>query len=205
VRSSPVACPAFPRLGVETNAEWYGRAPVDGAGSHAAVDRIPLTLGFGNFASGDVTALIIEDRAALSPLFQRTLTDQAPRVPGAQMLFLYADLNPDGTLRVTKAGVRRVVELTKAGIVVMAMPVSDEGMKATLARPGPKSANLVFTVDRKGAAFPKFFCILFERMRSRGEDMLSAWVELQPQGGTGQSQGPELVMLPEGGRMAFPK
>jgi hypothetical protein len=166
--------------------------------------KIPLTLGLGNFASGDVTALMNEDRAALSPLFQRTLTDQAPRLSGAHVLFLYADLNPDGTLPGTKSGVRRVVELTKAGIVVVAMPVSGESMKATLALPGPKSANLVFTVDRKGAAFPKFFRDLFERMR-RGEDMLSAWIELAPQGPVpSQANLPEMFLLPEGGKLAFP-
>jgi hypothetical protein len=38
--------------------------------------------------------------------------------------------------------------------------------------PGPKTANLVFTVDRKGPAFAGFFRALFERMRD-GEDMLA--------------------------------
>jgi hypothetical protein len=68
--------------------------------------------------------------------------------------------------------------------------------------PGPKTANLVFTVDRKGPAFAGFFRALFERMRD-GEDMLQAWVELSPQAPMERDENPELVLLPEGGAIAF--
>ena len=68
--------------------------------------------------------------------------------------------------------------------------------------PGPKIANLVFTLNRKGPAFAGFFRALFERMRD-GEDMLQAWVELAPQGPMETDDNPELVLLPEGGAIAF--
>jgi hypothetical protein len=66
--------------------------------------------------------------------------------------------------------------------------------------PGPKTANLVFTVDRKGPAFAGFFRALFERMRD-GEDMLQAWVELSPQAPMERDENPELVLLPA--RLAY--
>ncbi len=68
--------------------------------------------------------------------------------------------------------------------------------------PGPKTANLVFTLDRKGPAFTGFFHALFERMRD-GEDLLQAWVELAPQAPMETDDNPELVLLPEGGAIAF--
>ena len=67
---------------------------------------------------------------------------------------------------------------------------------------GSKTANLVFTLDRKGPAFAGFFRALFERMRD-GENMLQAWVELAPQRPMQTDDNPELVLLPEGGGIAF--
>ena len=185
------------------------------AGAQPSVDRpsasidesqkIPLTLGFANFAGDEVVPLVNEDSVALSPLFKRTLSYQAPQLPGAHVLFLYVHLGPDGTIGGTKAGVRRVVELTQAGIVIVASPNSGESIKATTDLPGPKSANLVFTLDRKGPAFPRFFRSLLELMR-RGQDMLAAWVELAPQGPVPSAEtNPELILLPEAGNLAFPK
>jgi hypothetical protein len=69
--------------------------------------------------------------------------------------------------------------------------------------PGPATANLIFTLDRIGAAFARFFCALFERMR-RSEDMLYAWVELAPQAPMDANYNPELVLLPEAGAITFP-
>lgn len=68
--------------------------------------------------------------------------------------------------------------------------------------PDQKLPIWFFTLDRKGPAFAGFFCALFERMRD-GENMLEAWVELAPQGPTETDNNPELVLLPEGGAIAF--
>ena len=61
--------------------------------------------------------------------------------------------------------------------------------------PGPKPANLVFTLDRKGPAFAAFFTVLFESMRD-AEDMLQAWVELAPQAQMETNNNPELYCCP---------
>jgi hypothetical protein len=53
-------------------------------------------------------------------------------------------------------------------------------LKNAMSLSGPQKANLVFTLDRKGHAFAKFFHALFDRMRG-GENLLEAWVELAPQ------------------------
>jgi hypothetical protein len=121
------------------------------------------------------------------------------------VLFVYARLNPDGTMRGTKsAGIRQVVEATKASIVVVASENSVDSINKTAAMPGPKSANLVFTLNRNGAGFATFFRRLFERMRD-GKDMLLAWVDLAPQGPVQDPTLPATIVLPEAGRLAFPK
>ncbi len=169
-----------------------------------ANDQIPSTLGFANLAGDDAVSLVNQDKAALAPLFRRVAVPALTKIPAADVLFLYAYLNPDGTMRGTKSGVRQVVELTKAAIVVVALPNSKESISKALALPGPKTANLAFTLDRKGANFPTFFRRLFERMRS-GQDMLLAWVELAPQGPTQSPDLPATILVTEGGRLVFRK
>jgi hypothetical protein len=167
--------------------------------------KIPLTLGFANLGGSELASVVDEDRAALAPLFVRADLASPHQLPAAPVLFLYARFDPDGTVRGTKLGVRQIAQLTKAGIVVVASPNTGDSIKAALGLPGPKSANLVFTLDRKGPDFAMFFRRLFERMR-QGEDMLLAWVELAPQGpGPSEIRAPETILLPERGRVAFPK
>jgi hypothetical protein len=128
-------------------------------------------------------------------------------VPTTRILFLYAHLNDDGTIRGTdKLGVRQVVEMAKAAIVVVASPNSGESIKNAAAAPGPRSANLVFTFDRNKAGFARFFRALFARMRD-GEEMAMAWVKLAPQGGpdAARSTAPVTMFLPEAGALRFPK
>jgi hypothetical protein len=173
--------------------------------SIALGQQIALTLGLANLSGDDVSLLMSEDNAVLSPLFKRTIAPEVRRIPGADVLFLYAHLGVDGTIRGTKSGVREVAQLTKAAIVIVASPNTGENIKAAAGLQGPKSANLVFTLDRKGTAFPIFFRSLFERMR-QGESMLSAWVELAPQSpAASQADLPETILLPERGNLAFPK
>jgi len=167
--------------------------------------RIPAALGFVNFSGSDLDPLVAQDRTALSPLFASTNAPPPGQIPVTPVLFVYARLNPDGTIRGTKsAGIRKVVEATKASIVVVASENSADSVKEAAAMPGPKSANLVFTLSRNGSGFPTFFRRLFERMRD-GKDMLTAWVELVPQGPVQDPALPATIVLPEAGRLAFPK
>ena len=96
-----------------------------------------------------------------------------------------------------------MVLLSKASIVVVASPNAGESIVKAAAAPGPKSANIVFTLNRRGTAFPTFFRRLFERMRD-GEQMMLAWVQLAPQD-VPSTDAPETVMRAEGGALVFPK
>ena len=166
---------------------------------------IPLALAFINFIGKDAEEIAGQDVAALLALFDRVenMKTAPKQIPTCQVLFLYAHLEPDGTIRGTKWSVRDMVLLSKASIVVIASPNSGESIMKAAAAPGPKSANIVFTLNRRGTAFPTFFRKLFERMRD-GEQMMLAWVQLAPQG-VPSTDAPETIMLAEGGALVFPK
>ena len=165
---------------------------------------IPLTAAAVNFIGKDADEIVGEDMRTLLLLFDRVERLTTPKkIPTCQVLFLYAHLEPDGTIRGTKWSVRDTVLLSKASILVVASPNSGESIVKAASAPGPKSANIVFTTNRRGTAFPTFFRKLFERMRD-GEQMLLAWVQLAPQG-VPSTDAPETMMLAEGGKLMFPQ
>ena len=165
---------------------------------------IPLTAAAVNFIGKDADEIVGEDMRTLLLLFDRVERLTTPKkIPTCQVLFLYAHLEPDGTIRGTKWSVRDTVLLSKASILVVASPNSGESIVKATSAPGPKSANIVFTTNRRGTAFPTFFRKLFERMRD-GEQMLLAWVQLAPQG-VPSTDAPETMMLAEGGKLMFPQ
>jgi hypothetical protein len=166
---------------------------------------IPLALAFINFIGKDAEEIAGQDVAALLALFDRVenMKTAPKQIPTCQVLFLYAHLEPDGTIRGTTWSVRDMVLLSKASIVVVASPNAGESIMKAAAAPGAKSANIVFTLNRRGTAFPTFFRKLFERMRD-GEQMMLAWVQLAPQG-VPSTDAPETIMLAEGGALVFPK
>jgi len=166
---------------------------------------IPLTIGFANLSGSDLTPIASEDIAILSPLFARSRVVADHQIPSAEILFVYAHLNEDGTIKgQTKSGIRQIVQLTNAAIVILASPNSAESIKNAAAVPGPKTANIVFTLDRNGNGFARFFRELFDKMRS-GKDMLTAWVELAPQHPSANlPYAPQTIFVAEGGKIAFP-
>jgi hypothetical protein len=168
--------------------------------------RAPLAVGFANLAGPGFDALVVQDAKALGSLFMRSRVGKPHQIPSAEVLFVYASLNDDGTIRGPKAvGVRQIVQATHAAIVVLASPNSAESIRNAVGLRGPKSANLVFTLDRKGDAFPRFFRALFERMQT-GEDMASAWAALAPQAPDATPPDvPATMLVAEGGKIAFPR
>ena len=71
---------------------------------------------------------------------------------------------------------------------------------------GSYKANYVFTLNRKGPGFARFFRSLFEDMRD-GTNMLAAWVKLAPQGGPrggGDDWAPGTIFAAEAGKVVFP-
>jgi len=165
--------------------------------------KIPLTVGFANLSSADLAPFLSDDHAVVSELFERTNIAAGRQIPATRILFLYARFAASGALEGSPTiGVRQIAEGSGCRILVVASPIPQDTIQNVMSFSGPKTANLVFTLDRKGPAFARFFRALFERMRD-GENMLQAWVELAPQGPVQPNDNPELVLLPEGGGIAF--
>lgn len=168
--------------------------------------KIPLTIGFANLSGADLEAIASEDAQALSPLFARSSVVANHQIPSAEILFVYAHLNEDGTIKgPTTSGIRQIVQLTNAAIVILASPNSPGSIQNAAALSGPKTANIVFTLDRNGSGFGRFFGELFEKMGG-GKDMLSAWGELAPQNPkANHPYAPQTLLVAEGGKIAFPR
>jgi hypothetical protein len=167
--------------------------------------KIQLAIGFANMSGDDLDAIVQEDVAVLSPLFEQAIVTAPGQISRAPILFLYAHFDEVGFIRgLSQRGIRQIVQATQARLVVVAAPMSAETFRKAAGIPGPKTANLVFTLDRNQQHFASFFKALFERMRD-GEDMLMAWVQLAPQGPVQRPDIPATILIPEAGKLAFPK
>jgi hypothetical protein len=168
---------------------------------------IALTLGFANFAGDTLEPLRSEDSASLSPLFETVRQLPPGNLPDAHVLFVYADLEEDGSIAGSPGrGIRQVAEKSGAKIVVLASPNPTNRIIRTGKLAGSYKANFVFTLNRKGSGFARFFHSLFDDMRD-GTNMLSAWVKLAPQGGTrggGSDWAPDTILAAEAGKVVFP-
>jgi hypothetical protein len=165
-------------------------------------NQIPI--GFSNFAEDDFGTILQEDVAVLSPLFEHVTVTASGQISAAPVLFIYAHFTENGYLRgLGPRGVRQIVEGTKARLVIVASPIPTEAFQKAASVPGPKIANLIFTLDRKQQHFGAFFKSLFERMRD-GQEMLSAWVHIAPQGPVQRDDIPATILIAEAGKLAFP-
>jgi hypothetical protein len=162
------------------------------------------TLGFLNLG-GDVFAPLIEqDRTALSPLFTKIETGTGYQIPKCNVLFVYTEIASDGTLGLGKeVTIRHLADRAGAAIVVLASNnPADRGINASKL-PGPKRANLVWTLDRRGETFPRFFKELFTRMKA-GKSMPVAWVAISPQYESEAHRDlPETICQMEAGQVRF--
>lgn len=168
--------------------------------------KVPLTIGFANLVGESEASSLQEDMNQISYIFQRVVSPLAHSIPNAEVLFIYAKLDENGAISPEgKSGIRQIIQVTNAAIVVVATENSPESIKKAINLPGQKSANIVFTLSRNEKEFGKFFRGLFEKMRG-GKDMLSAWVELAPQIPDGTpTSGPAILLAAEGGKIAFPR
>jgi hypothetical protein len=139
------------------------------------------TLGFLNLGGDAFASLVDEDRSALSPLFSKTECGTGLQIPKCDVLFVYADLASDGSVGLGReVTIRHLAERAGASIAIVASNNSAEHGIAASKTPGPKRTNLVWTFDRKGEAFARFFKELFTQMKD-GTPMPAAWVAISPQ------------------------
>ena len=182
------------------------KAPAGENVTDAQYGKIPLTIGFANLGGKDFESIATEDATTLAPMFARSAVVANHQIPSAEILFVYAKLRDDGTIENTAAsGIRQIVQLAKPAILVLASPNSSSSIQKAVALPGPKTANIVFTLDRNGTGFSRFFRELFHNMRD-GKEMLSAWAELAPQHpAANPPHNPQTLLLAEGGKLALPR
>lgn len=101
--------------------------------------------------------------------------------PTCDVLFVYGQLEPDATFKGTGRELKSIVRESGAAIVVIATDNAGDTYVASGKSGAHKGIVLVMTIDRKGEVFAAFFQELFSRMQ-RGQDLLSAWVAIVPQG-----------------------
>jgi hypothetical protein len=161
-------------------------------------------LGVWNLAGEEFAALVNEDRAAFGSLFDEIIVSGDGKVPQCDALFVYARLEPDGSLRdVAEPTIRHAAARAHCSIVVSASNNPSDRVVAASKLRGPKEASLVLTLDRNGEGFSRFFKELFTLMKS-GKTMPAAWVKIAPQHTSAMPQHtPETIFLSEGKLVAF--
>jgi hypothetical protein len=160
------------------------------------------TLGTLNLAGPSGELLLCQDLALIGPLFGTTRRSEvAP--PTCDVLLVYCEIAPNGVVNGANRSLRELIRDAGASVVVVAMNHSIDAYIAAAPQLPFGRANLVMTLDRKGAGLPSFLARLFERMNA-GTSMPVAWNELAPQGpGVGHEDAPDTVFSCERGQLAF--
>jgi hypothetical protein len=115
-------------------------------------------LGVWNLGGQEFAALVNEDRAAFGSLFEEVIVSGDGKVPQCDALFVYARLEPDGSLRdAGEPTIRHAAARAYCSIVVSAANNESDRVVAASKLQGPKGASLVLTLDRKGDGFSRFF------------------------------------------------
>lgn len=108
---------------------------------------------------------------------------------------IYAHLQSDGNVVGYSRGLRDIVREANSPIVIVASENEAKGYNAAGKPAGYGQANLVMTLERRGANFSQFFFKLFSEMFG-GKSMPMAWVKLAPQGGkTGHEDCPGTIFV----------
>jgi hypothetical protein len=159
-------------------------------------------IGFLNFMESSTERILEEDKAVLSPLFSSA--EQGDRNPPVcDVLLIYGHLDSNGHFTNHPIGLREIIRISTAPIVIVASENSTESYIAAGKPTGYGQANLVMTLDRKDRAFTSFFSQLFERMFN-GKSMLVAWVELAPQiPGASHEDCPDTIFAAEISHIVF--
>jgi hypothetical protein len=167
------------------------------------------TIAFLDLSDGMCESIIAEDKAQIGACFQDKAPLTTQQVPACDVLFLYCSL--DSKRRVAGAGssLRDLIAKSGASIAVVASEVpadvqKDPRFQKSVSRAGHPPVNLVITLDRRGAAFPRFFGELFQSMRD-GLSMPMAWAKLAPQMPHQPPNLPGMIFLMEAGQVAFGK
>lgn len=160
------------------------------------------TVGFLNLLGAEGTRLLSEDQQAVSDLFMNSW--QRTEGPLAcDVLFIYCRIDETGNISATTETLRELIRHSRAKIVVVASEHPIEHYVAATKSQQNIRANLVMTLERRGALFSRFFRELFQEMQ-RGVSMPLAWAKLAPQyPGTAHDNLPSTIFSAEIGQVFF--
>ena len=159
-------------------------------------------IGFLNLLGLPAQSIIEEDKKAFRTLFSSSEENSATP-PVCDVLMIYARVGSEGRIDGTADGLRDIIRKSGAVIAVVASENQGKDYLAASKPTGYGKANLVMTINRKGAAFANFFTQLFESM-SNGTTMPLAWVRLAPQAPNAARQNcPESIFVAEISHILF--
>lgn len=161
-------------------------------------------LGLMNLGGEEFTAILNEDRATFGSLFDIVVVSTDGSIPQCNVLFLYANVVSGGSIAsAAESSVRHVAACAGAALLVVASNNPSEHIAAAHKRPGSRNASLVFTIDRRGDGFGRFFSDIFTLMKA-GKIMPMAWAKIAPQHESVMPKyAPVTVFLPEGKFVVF--
>jgi hypothetical protein len=159
-------------------------------------------LGVLNLAGPSGETLLAQDLVLIGPHFSTTRRSEGTP-PACDVLLVYCEIAPNGVVKGANRNLRELIRDAGASIVVVAMYHGVDANNATAPQLPFGGANLVMTLDRKGAGLPTFLARLFQRMNA-GTSMPVAWNELAPQiPGGDHGDAPETIFACERGQLAF--
>ena len=127
---------------------------------HSFVIKSPR-LGILNLKGPSTADDIAMDRVAISAFFL-SVEESETAGPSCDVLFLYCDFKPDGTVVASESGFREIIRDSGATVVVVASNNSADRYIAA-GKPAPYgTANLAMTIDRRGDVLPSFYKRLFD-------------------------------------------
>jgi hypothetical protein len=161
-------------------------------------------LGLMNLGGEEFTAILNEDRVTFGPLFDNVVVSTDGSIPQCNVLFLYADVASDGSIGgAAESSVRQFALSAGAALLVVASNNPSERIAAAHKRPGSRNGSLVFTIDRRGDGFGRFFKEIFTLMKA-GKTMPMAWAKIAPQHESVMPKyAPVTIFLPEGKFVVF--
>jgi hypothetical protein len=157
--------------------------PQTGSAPASAISQ--PTIAFLNLCGESCEAIAAQDQAEIGALFQGRVQKATAAAPRCDVLFLYCELDATGKIIGQPSSLMDVIRASGAQIAVVASAVRPEivtssGFGKSLDLGGGPTTNLVIVLDRKEAAFGRFFRSLFQDMWA-GVPMPMAWVKLAPQ------------------------
>jgi len=169
------------------------------------LEKVGLTVGFGNLMGDVAASLAMADCEKISSLFARVNAPKAGNVPRTPILFLYAQLASDGLLQGFSGGVQKLARATETKLLVLAAENLDQNIIKAGSVAEKPYANIIFTNNRNGAGFADFFVTMFGYMMFSGVGIGAAYNNVAWEGAEPKPWLPGTIFHMAIGDMTFPK